>query len=160
MPLYPQAAAPPLFRGKFQVFLQGFPLGYFKGAKIPTPKVKAGSVQPAGTAAPVKFPSGQVEFDDLELKAYQGTDGLLAAAITLWLKQCADARTGRALVPPQAAKRDVTIVQYDTDGREVHEWLCVGAFPLDTGGIELESGDEKPVERDMKISVDRVDQVR
>lgn len=157
---FPQAASPPVVKGQFQVFVRGFPAGYWTKAKVPRGKPKRTSVQPAGTAAPQHFPSGLVEFDDLELEGFLGTDGGFNAAITKWLGECANARTGRASVPPQAAKRDVTVVEYDTDGREIHEWLCVGAFITDPGSVDLESGDEKKVEAALKLSVDRVDPVR
>lgn len=157
---FPQAASPPVVKGQFQVFVRGFPAGYWTNAKVPRGKPKKTSVQPAGTAAPQHFPSGLVEFDELELKGFLGTDGGFNAAITKWLGECANARTGRASVSPQAAKRDVTVVQYDTDGREIHEWLCVGAFITDPGNVDLESGDEKKVEAELKLSVDRVDPIR
>ncbi len=157
---FPQVAVPPIIKGKFKVLVLGFPLGYFTATKIPRGKPKSTSVHPAGLAAPVKFPTGQIEYEDLELKGYQGTDGLLDAAITTWVKQCADARTGVATLPPQAAKRDIVVIEYDTNGVEIHEWVCVGCFPTDPGSIELEGGDEKPVMMDMKFSVDRVDKIR
>lgn len=158
---FPQASATaPLVRGQFGVFVDGFSAGWWTHAKVPRGKVKATEVQPAGTAAPQKFPSGMMSFEDLELKGYLGTDGGFNRAVTTWMNQCANARTGRATVAPQAAKRDVTVIEYDTDGREVHEWLCVGCFITDPGSVDLESGDEKKVEAELKLSVDRTDSIR
>ena len=157
---FPTQAGAPLVGGNFGVFVRGFNVGYFEKVKIPSAKPKKTTVQPAGNAAPSHFPTGLVEYDEAEVDGYQGTDGSLEASIQAWLTDCANAETGVASKVPEAAKRPVTVVQYDTNGAEIHEWLLVGAFPTDTGGIELAGGDEKKVTRAMKLSVDRVKPVR
>lgn len=151
---------PPLVKGQFGVFVDGFTLGYWTKAKIPSMKVKKTSVQEAGAPVAKHYPSGLAEFDDLELSSYMGTDGALTDDLEAWLKACVDPRTGRTTLDPESARKDITVVQYDTDGTEIEEWRCHGGFPIDLGAIELEAGDEKKVYRDSKFSVDWVEKVR
>lgn len=155
----PVRATAPLVKGKYGVFISGFPLGYFESAKIPAVKVKKTSVQPAGASAPVKFPSGLAEdVDDAEFEYYQGADGLIDAAVAAWLRQCV-AFEG-VTVPPEEAKRDVSVIQYDASDNEVHEWTLIGCFVVDPGPIELESGAADAVKRKLLLSVDWVEQTR
>lgn len=148
-------------KGNFSVSVRGFILGYWKTAKIPETKIKKTTITPAGAGGPTHFPSGlQDGYDDAEFTHYQDTAGQMEAAVRIWLKQCADIRTGRATVKPLAAKRDATVQQHDIDGTVIHEWTLIGTFPTSSGGIELEGGDENAVEKALKLSVDDVIQVR
>lgn len=152
-------AAAPLVKGKFGVFVAGFPVGYFLDAKVPSVKSKPTEVQPAGSPAPVKYPSGMAEsVENAEFTYYQGVDGQIDAAVRDWLGQCVSF-TG-ATIPAEDAKRDVTVMQYDATDAEVHEWRLLGAFVLDPGGVELESGSADAVKRKLVLSVDWVEQVR
>lgn len=149
-----------LAKGNFIVIVAGFPIGYFKAAKIPQAKIGRTEVKQAGAAVSRKYPSGMLEFDDAEFTMFQSSDGLTDAAVKAWLAQCANPKTGKASVPPQGAKRDVTVQQTDTDGSIVHEWILRGAFPLEAGDLDLEAGSSDPVERTLKLSVDFVEQLR
>lgn len=44
-------------------------------------------------------------------------------------------------------------------GATVKRWKCHGCFLLEGGAVEPEGGDEKPSMRDMKISVDWVEEL-
>ena len=156
----PTLASSPLVKNAFAGFIAGFPAGYFTSAKIPQAKVKKTEVHPAGSPVAIKVPSGLAEIEDMEIKGFQGTDGALDRSITEWSQQCAGVnRLGRATAKPLDAKRVVTVEQYDGDGTVVHRWKAHGAFLLEGGAIELEGGDENPAMRDMKLSVDWVEQV-
>jgi hypothetical protein len=152
---------PVLTKGNYRVSINGFPVGYWKDAKIPTIKHKSTVVPQAGANIPRQQPSGMAEKpEDAEFTAYQGTDGLMETAIRNWFLQCLNLRTGRASGPPQAAFRDVTVEQFDIDGRVVHEWRLRQCFPLETGGLEFAPQDEAPVERKLKLAVNIPEQVR
>lgn len=156
----PTVASPPIAKNNFQVFIAGFPTGYFTEVKLPRAKIKKMEVHPAGSPVAMKFPSGVAEFDDLEIKGFQGTDGALDRSILEWEQQCAGInRAGVATAKPADARRVVTVEQYDADGAAVHRYKAHGCFLLEGGAIELAGGDEKPVVRDMKLSVDWVEQV-
>jgi hypothetical protein len=155
----PNQGGPVLNKAQFVPYVTGFPLGYWSKAKIPTPKVKVTEVPQAGATQPRKYPSGQVTYDNAEFTGFQDTAGAMEGSLRAWLAQCAGSRTGRAAVPPQAALRDVRVEQTDTDGRVVHEWVLHGCFPVETGDIELEGQDEKPVERKLVLAVTWVEQV-
>lgn len=157
----PVVASPPAVRGQFAVYIAGFPVGYFTQVKIPSRKVKVTKVFPAGSPVELKFPSGLAEVEDAEVKGFQGTDGALDRAVEQWMQQCAGInRAGRTTAVPLAAKRIVTVQQLDTTGAPLFEHKLHGAFLIDDGGTELEGGDEKPVMRDMKLSVDWVERTR
>lgn len=157
----PVVASAPAVRGKFAVYIAGFPVGYFTQVKIPSCKVKVTKVHPAGSPVELKFPSGLAEVEDAEIKGFQGVDGALDRAVEQWMQQCAGInRAGRTTAPPLAAKRIVTIQQLSTEDEVLFEHKLHGGFIVDDGGTELEGGDEKPVMRDLKLSVDWVERTR
>lgn len=158
---FPQQGGAPLVKGQFGLFIRGFPAGYFLKAKIPTAKVKEVVVHPAGTTAPIAYPTGIVErFEDVELDYYQGTNGAIDAAIETWLRKCANVRTGKTSVTPQEAKQPARLVQYDTNGDECAEWLMTGCFVKEPGALEFEGGSSDSSTRTLKLSVDYVEKVR
>lgn len=158
---FPTQGGAPLVKGQFGIFMRGFPAGYFTKAKIPTAKIKETTVHPAGTTAPIAFPSGIVErFEDAEFDYYQGTDGAIDGVIETWVKQCANVRTGKTSVTPQEAKRPVRVVQYDTNGDEKAEWLMTGCFIKEPGALEFEGGSSDASNRTLKLSVDYCEKTR
>jgi hypothetical protein len=156
----PNQGGPVLNKAQFRVSVSGFPLGYWKSAKIPQPKVKMTKVKEAGAAHERKYPAGIAEYDDAEFTGFQDTGGQMEASIRAWLAQCVNPRTGRTTVAPAAALRDVRVDQCDTDGRVVHEWVLHGCFPLETGDLELDAQDENPVERKLKLAVTWTEGIR
>lgn len=158
---FPVQGGAPIVEGKFGVFILGFPVGYFLTAKIPSMKVKKTEVQSAGTAFVTKFPSGIFEnVDDAEFEFYQGVNGQIDDAVDAWLRQGADARLQGASVPPEAAKRDVTVIQYDSDNTELHEWTLHGGFVVEGGPVELKNGSSDPSKRKLVVSIDWVESTR
>ena len=154
-------AEPGLNKGKFNVYFAGN--GNFVGAwtevKIPTMKAKVLKVQPAGQSTETKYPTGLAEVDDIELTRYLPTDGQVDKSVRDWFAERFNPK-GRTAKAPADVKRDITIILADTDGTEIHEYLCRGCFVVETGGIELKGGEAEPVTATTKISVDFVEQIR
>jgi hypothetical protein len=156
----PNQGGPVLNKGQFRVSVNGFVVGYFTAAKIPTLKVKVTKVKQAGAAVERKYPSGLAECDDAELTYNQDTRGAMEAGARAWLVQCVEIRNGRTAVPPDGALRDVQIDQMNTDGTVVHTHVLHGCFPIETGDIELEGGNADAVDKKMKLSVTWPEQTR
>lgn len=158
MPTIPTLAGPVLVEGKYAVFIDGFPLGYFGDAKIPQMKVKPTTLNTAGMPYEQKFPSGMFDsVDNLELEAYQAIDGGVDTSIETWLKQCADARTLGASGPPQAAKKDIVVEQLGADNTVIKTHTMHGCFLLEPGAIELKAGSADAVKRKTVIAVEWVE---
>lgn len=153
---------PPVVSGQFQVFGADLPLGWCAKVKIPIGKNKPTKAQSAGNAVETKFPSGIVEFDDLELELFHAADQSAVDWLLAWQAQCANpASTGAAGTgtTPAAAKRVLTVAEMDGASNTVAEWRCVGCFPLDLGSLDHEAGKEDAVKLTLKFSVDRVEKV-
>lgn len=157
------AYAPPrpaAVSGMYQLFATGLPLGACKKAKIPLAKIKATKMQSAGNSHETKYPSGIAEFDDLELGLFHAADGTSIDWLLQWQEECVNLKSTGAQgtgTTPEAAKRTLTVEQYDGSGNLVAAWRCIGCFPVDLGSLDHEGGKEDAVELDLKFSVDRVE---
>lgn len=136
------------------VFPGNWPTGYWAECKVPETSIKVTKYWPAGSKFEKKQPSGLTETDNIELKYFDDSDGLMDAKINEWVKDC----KGRK--KPDECKINGTIEQVETDGTVVHAVNCKGMFVVKALGFEGKSGDEAAVEKSLVISVDEVDWVR
>lgn len=152
-----QPPGPPVVSGQFQLFATGLALGFAKSVKIPIGKPKPTKMQSAGNPFEIKYPSGMIEFDDLEVKLFHVAGQESMNWLLAWRDRCVSLVSGATGTTPDAAKEAITVQEMDGGGNVVAEWKCTGCFPVDLGALDHEAGKEDAVELDLKFSVDKVD---
>lgn len=137
--------------GKFAVYLDGHPGGYWTKVKIPEFKPKTVDIQSAGTVAPTPLPTGTGTYDAMELEQYQDDGGLNLDYFQTWLKQHGDPSTNRATATPEGARRTVRVEELRTDNTVVKTHTFKGCVLEDVGSVDFEAGGDKAVTRPIKI---------
>jgi phage tail-like protein len=111
-------------RYKFRVEIPGIGQSGFQKAGPLAAEVDVNEHWEGGSILPDKSP-GKLKFDDLTL-GYGATDDL---SMFVWFATIADGLSETGELDPELFKKDISIVQLDRAGNEVHRWMVFGAWP-------------------------------